>query len=87
MTETGIHGLDVEYAGSGKSKAISRVVVRFGDGHSLEVASSGGKARVRLVNQGLAVVLPTDGPGCAFGCAVNILRLYMPSVKAGPENS
>ena len=57
---------------------VRRVVVRFGDGHSLALEEVDGTVTLRMDQGNRGICLDASGPGCDFERAVNLLRLHMP---------
>ena len=59
------------------TRDVGKAVLRFGDGHQVEVSRSGRKVTVRLVGRDSELSLDARGTYCEFERAVNLLKLYM----------
>jgi len=85
-----IHDLHVERDDGGRGD-IRRVVVRFGDGHVVEIIRERRGVILRLGMAAVAVVLDASRPDGDFARAVNLLRLHMPDCRpelpAEPEEA
>ena len=81
----GIHDVDIDSVGRGKTKRVRSVTVRFGDAHEICVSCEDGPAKLSMNNREISVALNASGPLCDFERAVNLLHLHLPSARKALE--